>query len=122
MQLKFDEKGRFHSGEQLMGKRKDVWETGTRKHCGPDTRIMSAVTVEEKRSPPASQVWLKVGENMQSEVGWEWREMGVYVVSEGTRLSWRELTELEEGKTAEALVGVKGGVGNKKRAKKYRNP
>ena len=52
------------------------------------------------------------------EVG---REMEVCVTSDGRRLLWRELAELEEGKTAEAWVGMKGGMGNEKRAKKCRD-
>ena len=39
----------------------------------------------------------------------------------GRRQRWRELARLEEGKTAEVLVELKGGAG-KKRAKKSSNP
>ena len=34
VELEFDEKSSVHSGDQLIGKRKDVREPGTRKHCG----------------------------------------------------------------------------------------
>ena len=102
----------------------------------PDTRSRTLGTTEGKRSSPATKVWLKIGRKCKAvELGGEkeleekvreWmgveREVQVYVVGWERGLSWRELAELEEGKTAEALVGLKGGMGNKKRAKKYRNP
>ena len=40
--------------------------------------------------------------------------MGLYVVSEGRRLSWRELAGLSDGKMAEIMIELKGGTSEKK--------
>ena len=42
------------------------------------------------------------------------REVDLYVICEGRRLSWGELSELRDGKTAEVMVELKGGMGKKK--------
>ena len=36
-------------------------------------------------------------------------------------MGWQELAELEEGRTAEVLIGMKGGMENRNRTK-YRKP
>ena len=87
-------------------------------------------TTRDPRSTRARQVWLKMDEQ-GSEIGrgdregigreGEGMDEGVYIICEGRRLRWRELARLEEGKTAEVLVELKGGAG-KKRAKKSSNP
>ena len=40
--------------------------------------------------------------------------MGLYVICEGRRLWWGELSELRDGKTAEVMVELRGGMGKKK--------
>ena len=48
----------------------------------------------------------------------EWMQAGkwveLYVVCEERRLSWKELTESEDGKMAEVMVAMRGGMGKKK--------
>ena len=39
------------------------------------------------------------------------RDTGLYVICEGKRLSWGELSGLRDGKTAEVMVEWKGGMG-----------
>ena len=48
------------------------------------------------------------------DAGGKWIEL--YVICE-VRLSWKELTELEDGKTAEVMVRMGGGMGKKKSRK-----
>ena len=43
--------------------------------------------------------------------------MGLYVVSEGRRLSWRELAGLSDGKMTEIMIELKGGTSKKKNRK-----
>ena len=54
----------------------------------------------------------KVRRWMQAE---KWVEL--YVICEVRRLSWKELAELEDGKTAEVMVWMRGGMGKKKSRK-----
>ena len=39
---------------------------------------------------------------------------GLYVICEGRRLSWRDLAELGDGKTAEVMIELEGGMSKKK--------
>ena len=50
--------------------------------------------------------WMKVEEGT-----------GLYVICEGRRLSWIDLAELGDGKTAEVMVELRGGMGKKKSKK-----
>ena len=43
------------------------------------------------------------------------------MICDGRRLTWRELAEIEEGKTVEVLLEMKGGT-KKKRNEKEKNP
>ena len=103
-------------------------EIGVRKGPEPKWNI--------ERSPQSSQVrqiWLtmdrktrvvdlgeETGEEMEQKVR-RWmrveREIGLYVICEGKRLSWEELSELRDGKTAEVMMEFKGGMGRKKSRK-----
>ena len=85
------------------------------------------------RSPRARQVWLKMdgkvkavelrcesAREMEEKVR-KWMRveegMGLYVVSEGRRLSWKELAGLGDGKMAEIMIELKGGTSKKKNRK-----
>ena len=85
------------------------------------------------RSPRARQVWLKMNGKVKAvELRYEsaremeervrkWMRveegMGLYVVSEGRRLSWEELAGLDDGKMAEVMIELKGGTSKKKNRK-----
>ena len=85
------------------------------------------------RSPRARQVWLKMDGKVKAvELRYEsaremeekvrnWmrveERMGLYVVSEGRRLSWKELAGLGDGKMAEVMIELKGGTSKKKNRK-----
>ena len=85
------------------------------------------------QGPQARQVWLKMdgrvkvldlgdetGKEMEKKVR-RWMRveegMGLYVICEGRRLFWRDLAELGDGKTAEVMVELKGGMSKKKSKK-----
>ena len=62
----------------------------------------------------------ETGEEMEEKVRrWMKAEkgMGLYVICEGRRLSWGDLAELGDGKTAEVMVELRGGMGKKKKSK-----
>ena len=58
------------------------------------TRVVELRGETAKEMEESVRGWLGIGE-----------EVGVCVVSEGRRLSWRELAEKKEGKTAERWLG-----------------
>ena len=82
------------------------------------------------RSPQARQVWLKMDgkvkavelreetEKEMEEKVRRWmrveKETGLYVICEGRRLSWRALAGLRDGKMAEVMIELKGGMSKKK--------
>ena len=70
------------------------------------------VKAVEPRQESARKMEEKVRKWMRVEEG-----MGLYVVSEGRRLSWRELAGLSEGKKAEIMIELKGGTSKKKNRK-----
>ena len=76
------------------------------------------------RNARAKQVLDEMGREKQGDGFWETEEglekeirrrlkvgaeAGLYMVCEGRRLTWRELAEIEEGKTVEVLMEMKGG-------------
>ena len=69
----------------------------------------------------ARQIWKMDGRSKAVERGEEGcrRKKGteLYVICEERRLSWKELAELEDGKTAEVMVEMRGGMGKKKSRK-----
>ena len=81
----------------------------------------------------ARQVWLKMDGRVKvvdlgDETGKEMEEkvrrwmgveegIGLYVICKGRRLSWRDLAELGDGKTAEVMIELKGGMSKKKSKK-----
>ena len=85
------------------------------------------------RNPQARQVWLKLDGKVKAvelrhETGKEMEEkvrrwmrvekgMGLYVICEGRRLSWRELAGLRDGKMAEIMIELKGGMSMKRNKK-----
>ena len=85
------------------------------------------------RNPRARQVWLKMNGkvkavDLKDESAREIEErirrwmrvkegMGLYVVSEGRRLSWEGLAGLDDGKMAEVMIELKGGMSKKKNRK-----
>ena len=87
------------------------------------------------RNPRARQIWLKMNSKVKAvelrdesareieERVRRWmrveRGMDLYVVSEGRRLSWEGLAGLDEGKMAEVMIELKGGMSKKKNR---RNP
>ena len=85
------------------------------------------------RNPRARQVWLKMNGKVKAvdltdESAREIEErirrwmrvkegMGLYVISEGRRLSWEGLAGLDDGKMAEVMIELKGGMSKKKNRK-----
>ena len=61
------------------------------------------VKAVELRYESAGEMEEKVRKWMRVEEG-----MGLYVVSEGRRLSWKELAGLGDGKMAEIMIELKG--------------
>ena len=76
-------------------------DSGVRMGFKTELRYESAREMEEK-----VRKWMRVEEGM-----------GLYVVSEGRRLSWRELAGLSDGKMAEIMIELKGGTSKKKNRK-----
>ena len=118
-----------HEGGQLV----ESWETQDRDVEG---KTRSGTHRNIKGSPQGSQarqVWLKMDGRVKvvdlgDETGKEMEEkvrrwmrveegMGLYVICEGRRLSWRDLAELGDGKTAEVMIELKGGMSKKKSKK-----
>ena len=62
----------------------------------------------------------KTGKEMEEKVR-RWMRVekgtGLYVICEERRLSWRDLAELGDGKTAEVMVELRAGMGKKKSKK-----
>ena len=118
-----------HEGGQLMASlRTRDQDIGARTGSGTSCDIKGS-----PRSPQARQVWLKMdgkikvvdlgeetGKEMEEKVR-RWMRVekgtGLYVICEGRRLSWRDLAELGDGKTAEVMIELKG-VMSKKKSKK----
>ena len=118
-----------HEGRQLMASlRTRDQDIGARTGSGTSCDIKGS-----PRSPQARQVWLKMdgkikvvdlgeetGKEMEEKVR-RWMTVekgtGLYVICEGRRLSWRDLAELGDGKTAEVMIELKG-VMSKKKSKK----
>ena len=73
---------------------------------------MVRVKAVELRHETAKEMEEKVRRWMRVEEG-----MGLYVISEGRRLSWRELAGLKDGKMAEIMIELKGGMSKKKNKK-----
>ena len=101
---------------------------------GTGTRLETIGDIEgSPRNPRARQVWLKMNGkvkavDLKDESAREIEErirrwmrvkegMGLYVVSEGRRLSWEGLAGLDDGKTAEVMIELKGGMSKKKNRK-----
>ena len=116
-------------GEQLTASFED-------QDKGTGTRLETTVDIEgSPRNPRARQVWLKMNGKVKAvelrdESAREIEErvrrwmrveggMGLYVVSEGRRLSWEGLAGLDDGKMAEVMIELKGGMSKKKNR---RNP
>ena len=104
-----------HGGGQL------VASLGTQdQDCGTRTGFKTTGDIKgSPRSPQARQVWLKMDgkvkavelrdeteKEMEEKVRRWMREegMGLYVICEGRRLSWRELAGLRDGKMAEVMI------------------
>ena len=118
-----------HEGGQLV----ESWET---QDCDVEGKTRSGTHRNIKGSPQgpqARQVWLKMdgrvkvvdlgdetGKEMEEKVRkWMRVEEGIslYVICEGWRLSWKDLAELGDGKTAEVMIELKGGMSKKKSKK-----
>ena len=116
-------------GEQLMASL-GMWgqDSGTRMGFKTTGDIEGS-----PQSPRARQVWLKMdgkvkavelrhetAKEMEEKVR-RWMRVeegtGLYVSSEGRRLSWRELAGLKDGKMAEIMIELKGGTSKKKNKK-----
>ena len=103
---------------------------------GTGVRLETIGDIEgSPRNPRARQIWLKMNGKVKAvelrdesareieERVRRWmrveRGMDLYVVSEGRRLSWEGLAGLDEGKMAEVMIELKGGMSKKKNR---RNP
>ena len=118
-----------HGGGQLMASL-GMWgqDSGTRMGFKTTLDIEGS-----PRSPRARQVRLKMDgkvkavelrhetEKEMEEKVRRWMRveegMGLYVICEGRRLSWRELAGLKDGKMAEIMIELKGGMSKKKNKK-----
>ena len=118
-----------HGGGQLMASLRTQDQDG-------GTRTGFEIRGDIKGSPRSSQarqVWLKMDgkvkavelreetEKEMEEKVRRWmrveKETGLYVICEGRRLSWRELAGLRDGKMAEVMIELKGGMSKKKSKK-----
>ena len=88
-------------GSPRSSRARQVWLKLDGKVKAVELRYESAREMEEK-----VRKWMRVEEGM-----------GLYVVSEGRRLSWRELAGLSDGKMAEIMIELKGGTSKKKNRK-----
>ena len=111
----------------------ESWETQDRDVEGKTRSGTNRNIKGSPQGPQARQVWLKMDGRVKvvdlgDETGKEMEEkvrrwmrveegMGLYVICEGRRLSWRDLAELGDGKTAEVMVELKGGTSKKKSKK-----
>ena len=89
---------------------------------------------EDPRSPRAKQVWIRwrgrnqavdLSKNTREEIknwlGCRVRER-IVLVLDGKRVRWDDLEEMQEGKVVEVMAEMRGGMGNKKKTRKGKNP